>query len=165
MNKRIKVEAFGVKENAGKGYTCWIKAGEDYYNMWCGNEEEGKKLLADLKEGDTVIISYVVKGQWKNFTTIMKAGEPLEKQGAPPQTAGKPSIPKPPTSEERGAGNQAEADAVHEYYVTTLKEARSLVEEGMGRKEVDPIFPIVAAVFEKIATPMVYLLKDMRRKK
>ena len=157
MNKRITVKEFGERENKGKGHTAWINDGEDNYTKWCGSEEDAKKIIGELKADDTIIISYTVRDQWKNFTTFQ-------------MMKGSTEAPKAEHKKEQEQGEQEQADKkaeaeklLRQHYIDCLKEARLVVHEAKEAGDtVEVTTPLTVAVFDKLATPRVYFMKELK---
>jgi len=170
-NKRIVVKELGQRENKGKGFTAWINDGENNFTQWCGNEEDAKKTIQGLTAGDTIIISYTVRDQWKNFTTF-EIIKDVEKENEAPAKEYKESEKK--KEKERNWATEARKDATNEeaelnsrlrqHYVDSIKEARAIVDAVTIREDDENTHrELLISVFNKLASPRKYAIDDIRR--
>ncbi len=162
----IEVEDCGVKKNQGQGYTAWIKSIEGgYYTKYCMTEKDGNKILQSLSQGDKIFLKYYVKNGFTNFLSYQtnNISPTVEQKKEHPKTdehdkhmekeiQNMKSIEKELIKEE-----QAKEKFYDQYYVIKINKAERIVDHAGISKE-DPAYPsILAAVFEKITTPWVYL--------
>ncbi len=168
----IKVEDCGVKKNQGQGYTAWIKSTEGgYYTKYCMTEKEGNKILQSLSPGNKIFLKYYVKNGFSNFLSYQtnnissdtKKKSAEQKKEHPAKTdehdkhREKEIQNMKAMEKELSEEEQAKEKLYDKYYVIKVNKAERIVDSAGISKE-DPAYPsILAAVFERITTPQVYL--------
>jgi len=171
--KEIEIENLGVNKNKGQGWNAWIRAKDKmYYSKFCQDEEEGKAAIGDLKPGDSILLKFTVKNGFNNFqswqvtnldsSTAEKKAEP-EPQNTEPKNEREEKIVKAMKFEQK---NEEEAlqTAIDAHYKEAIIKARTLVDSVMQRE--DPAYPAVLAVIvDRLTSPLVYLIKDLRKGK
>ena len=177
---KLKIENLGVTKNKGQGWNAWIKSTDRaYYSKFCQNEEEGKAAIGSLQPGDTILLKYSVKNGFNNFVSYQSNSleSPTDKKTEKQEAEKKPVEQKKEqltkTEEQREKAimaklekeEQAKEKALNdfciEHYTSAINTARKIVESA-EINETDPLYvPIVTVILEKIATPRVYLKKEI----
>jgi len=185
----IKIENLGVNKNKGQGWNAWIKSTDRvYYSKFCQDEEEGKTVIGPLKPGDTILLKYSVKNGFNNFVSYQSNSleSPTDKKPEKQEAEKKPVEQKKehPTktdehdkhreketqkmkamekelNKEEQAKEKAFYDLCVEHYTSAINTAKEIVKNA-EIEETDPLFvPIVTVILDKIATPKVYLKKEI----
>ena len=177
---KIKIENLGVNKNKGQGWNAWIKSTDRaYYSKFCQDEEEGKAAIGSLQPGDTIILKYSVKNGFNNFVSYQSNSlesstdkktekqeaekKPVEQKKEHPKTDKHDEHREKEVQEMKAIEKklvkeeQAKEKSYDQYYVIKINKAERIVDHAGIPKE-DPAYPsVLAAVFEKITTPWVYL--------
>ncbi len=175
----IKIKDCGVKKNQGQGYTAWIKSTEGgYYTKFCMTEKEGNKILQSLSPGDKIFLKYYVKNGFSNFLSYQTNNispdtqkKPVEQKKEHPKTDehdehGEKEIQNMKSMEkelnkEEQAKEKVFNDFCVEHYTSAINTAKEIVKSAKI-DETDPLYvSTVTVILEKIATPKVYLKKEI----
>ena len=177
---KLKIENLGVNKNKGQGWNAWIRAEDKtYYSKFCQDEEEGKAAIGSLQPGDTILLKYSVKNGFNNFqsyqnssldSTSDKKTETEEAEKKPVEQK-KEQLTKTEEQRERAITaelkkeEQAKEKALNDFcvahYTAAIDMAKEIVKSAKI-DETDPLFvPVVTVILDKIATPKVYLKKEI----
>ncbi len=186
----IRVEDCGVKKNKGQGWNAWIRSTDNrvYYSKFCQDEEEGKAAIRNLKSGDKIFLKFTVKNGFNNLVSYQSNSletstdkktekqedekKPVEQKKENPAKTGeqdkhrekdtqKMKAMEKELNKEEQAKEKAFYDLCVEHYTSAINTAKEIVKNA-EIEETDPLFvPAVTVILDKIATPKVYLKKEI----